>query len=54
MKCPECQTENPEVRKFYSECGSVLHIVCPSCQAINEPGEKFCGECGAKHFVIAG
>ena len=35
MKCPACQTENPENRKF-----------CRECQAENLPGDKFCGECG--------
>jgi serine/threonine protein kinase len=46
MKCPNCQTENREGRKFCSKCGRPLQLICPSCQAINEPGESYCGECG--------
>ncbi len=50
MKCPNCQTENREGRKFCSACGKPLQIVCPSCGAVNEPGESYCGECG---FALA-
>ena len=46
MKCPNCETENREGRKFCSKCGKQLLLVCPSCQTINEPGEDYCGECG--------
>ena len=46
MKCPKCETENREGRKYCSKCGSLLQIICPACQAVNEPGEDFCGECG--------
>ncbi|HEY96167.1 MAG TPA: protein kinase [Dehalococcoidia bacterium] len=46
MKCPYCDRENREGRKFCSKCGKQLQIVCPSCQTINEPGEDYCGECG--------
>ena len=46
MKCPKCQAENREGRKFCSKCGNPLQIRCPSCRAVNEPGEDFCGECG--------
>jgi class 3 adenylate cyclase/tetratricopeptide (TPR) repeat protein len=48
MKCPKCQTENPEARKFCRECGEKLLLVCPECNAENLPGDKFCGECGHK------
>ena len=47
MKCPHCQAENREGRKFCSACGKPLQIKCPSCGAINEPGESYCGECGS-------
>jgi len=46
MKCPGCQTENPETRKFCRECGSKLILSCPDCGSENLPGDKFCGECG--------
>ena len=46
MKCPKCQTENPETRKFCSECGAKLLGICPQCGFENLPKDKFCGECG--------
>jgi hypothetical protein len=46
MKCPKCQIENPESRKFCRECGTKLLSVCPWCHFENLPGDKFCGECG--------
>jgi predicted ATPase/class 3 adenylate cyclase len=46
MKCPECQTENPETRKFCSQCGAKLSLVCPQCDFENLPDDRFCGGCG--------
>ena len=46
MKCPNCQTENPENKKFCRQCGSALTHQCPQCTAEVTPGDKFCGECG--------
>ncbi len=46
MKCPECQTENPENKRFCCECGAKLLRVCPQCGSEILLGEKFCGECG--------
>src|SRR5512136_573532 len=46
MKCPKCQTENREGRKFCAGCGSKLIVACPNCGFENLPEEKFCGECG--------
>ncbi|MBW2345653.1 MAG: AAA family ATPase [Deltaproteobacteria bacterium] len=46
MKCPKCQAENPEMRKFCRECGTKLILLCPKCNSENLPGDKFCGECG--------
>ena len=46
MKCPKCQTDNPETRRFCRECGAKLSQVCPHCGSENLPGDKFCGECG--------
>jgi class 3 adenylate cyclase/tetratricopeptide (TPR) repeat protein len=46
MKCPKCQAENREERKFCGECGRNLVLSCSQCGFQNLPGEKFCGECG--------
>jgi class 3 adenylate cyclase len=46
VKCPSCQTENPDTRKFCRECGAKLLLLCPKCSSENLPGDKFCGECG--------
>ena len=51
MKCPECQFENPEGKKFCSQCGSKLVLPCPNCDAEIAPGDKFCGECGHNLIV---
>jgi len=48
MKCTECQTQNPEARKFCRECGTKLLIICPQCGFQNLPDDKFCGECGQR------
>jgi class 3 adenylate cyclase/tetratricopeptide (TPR) repeat protein len=47
MRCPRCQAENRESRRFCAECGAALALACPVCGFSNEPGEKFCGGCGA-------
>jgi len=48
MKCPKCQCENPDERKFCRECGAKLSSICPRCGYHNLPGDKFCSECGQK------
>jgi predicted amidophosphoribosyltransferase len=48
MKCPKCQTENPDSRKFCRRCGTKLVLICPGCSSENLPGDEFCGECGQK------
>jgi class 3 adenylate cyclase/tetratricopeptide (TPR) repeat protein len=45
MKCPKCQFENPEDRKFCRECGSDLILACPNCSSEILPSDKFCGAC---------
>jgi len=47
MKCPRCQHDNREGRRFCAECGASLALACSACGFSNEPGEKFCGGCGA-------
>jgi len=46
MKCPKCQFENPDTKKFCGECGVKLEKVCPNCSGSNPPQYKFCGDCG--------
>jgi class 3 adenylate cyclase/tetratricopeptide (TPR) repeat protein len=46
MKCPKCQTQNPEDNKFCRECGEKLPIICPQCSVELLPEDKFCGKCG--------
>jgi class 3 adenylate cyclase len=46
MRCPKCNSENREGRRFCAECGASLNLACPACGFSNEPGEKFCGGCG--------
>ena len=46
MRCPRCQAENRESRRFCADCGAPLALACPACGFSNEPGEKFCGGCG--------
>jgi len=46
MKCPKCQTENPDENRFCRECGSKLSQTCPQCSAEVLLSDKFCGKCG--------
>jgi class 3 adenylate cyclase len=46
MKCPYCQTANPEGKKFCRACGMHLLLLCPHCASRNLLQDKFCGECG--------
>ena len=48
MKCPHCQTTNPEGVKFCGECGQSLSVelICPKCSYKNPQDVKFCHECG--------
>jgi class 3 adenylate cyclase len=46
MKCPKCQSENPQERKFCRSCGAKLVSPCPRCGFENLPGDCFCGGCG--------
>ena len=48
MKCPKCQTENPEGAEFCGGCGQALQaeLVCPQCGHTNPQGFRFCNKCG--------
>ena len=46
VTCSACGNENPEGKKFCSECGAALTLACSSCGSALEAGAKFCGECG--------
>ena len=46
MKCPKCQADNPENKKFCRDCGARLVGACPKCGSECLPSDTFCGECG--------
>ena len=46
MRCPQCDLDNREARKFCAKCGAALGWACPDCGFANAPGESFCGGCG--------
>ena len=48
MKCPKCQTENPEESAYYRKCRQPLSnkLVCPKCNHINLADSVFCNKCG--------
>ncbi|GAG46405.1 unnamed protein product, partial [marine sediment metagenome] len=46
MKCPKCQHENLETKKFCRKCGAKLLSACPQCGAEILPDDLFCGNCG--------
>ena len=48
LRCPGCQHDNREGRRFCAKCGSALAAVCPQCGFTNESGDEFCGGCGAR------
>ncbi|MEA3377507.1 MAG: ABC transporter substrate-binding protein [Chloroflexota bacterium] len=47
MKCPKCQTENPEVAEFCLKCGVRLVVVCAECGTALPGHAAFCFACGA-------
>ena len=48
MKCPHCQTENPEYARYCGECGQVMQpeVICIHCRHKNTLPRKFCVQCG--------
>src|SRR5687767_11869467 len=47
MRCPVCQSENPEEHRYCEACGASLMRSCPRCGHVNRASAKFCGSCGA-------
>ena len=47
MRCPKCNSENPEGKNFCGKCGARFAGRCVKCGAGNPPGDNFCGDCGA-------
>src|SRR5262249_39954659 len=47
MRCPSCNSQNPEDAKFCDVCGTSMLRRCPACGATNRTTAKFCNECGA-------
>jgi len=46
MRCPSCDSDNPDVARFCSACGSRLATACVHCRAEIPPGARFCAFCG--------
>ncbi len=47
MRCPRCESDNPEGMKFCIECATPLARCCPNCNFVNPPQARFCGQCAA-------
>jgi len=47
MRCPKCNTDNPEQARFCFGCGAKLTLVCAKCKAELPFRAKFCFGCGA-------
>ncbi|MDI3337208.1 adenylate/guanylate cyclase domain-containing protein [Defluviimonas aestuarii] len=46
VRCPNCDTQNPERAKFCQECGTSIAPRCPECRSEISPNAKFCVNCG--------
>lgn len=47
-RCPHCDTDNREGRRYCASCGAALPRACDRCGFFNEAGERYCGGCGAE------
>jgi class 3 adenylate cyclase len=45
MRCPGCNTENPEGAKFCIQCASPFKRACQKCGFENPPEARFCAQC---------
>ncbi len=46
MRCPACDLDNREGRRFCAGCGAEFGWACAKCGYANAAGEAFCGGCG--------
>src|SRR2546425_12717730 len=46
MKCPRCQTANPDTAKFCLNCGTAFAARCSGCHAELVPSALVCTSCG--------
>jgi len=46
MRCPSCESNNPDAAQFCATCGTSLALTCPHCHADLTPGARFCISCG--------
>src|ERR1700722_9761679 len=53
MRCPNCQSENPEHASFCIECGAAFERHCFKCAFENPPRAKFCSRCGSSFTQAA-
>ena len=47
MRCPSCNSANPETARFCIECGAAYEHRCSKCGRGNLLQAKFCGHCGS-------
>src|SRR5262245_2018293 len=47
MRCPSCDSQNPEDARFCDVCGTSMPRRCHACGATNRTTAKFCNACGA-------
>ncbi len=45
MRCPKCQSENPETAQFCLRCHTPVRFICPACHQAQDHGGK-CDKCG--------
>jgi class 3 adenylate cyclase len=46
MRCPSCESNNPDAAQFCATCGTALAGACPHCKTELTPGARFCIACG--------